>query len=127
MFYLHGGYESGSQYGADYFMDEDVVLVFVNFRLGVLANLNTNQYNARGNAGMKDQVMALRWMNANIGAFGGNASRTTIFGNSGGALSVSGHLLSPMSRGLFQQAIAQSGTLLIHSMTTRTPLNYARG
>lgn len=63
-----------------------------------------------GNYGMKDQVMALRWVRDNIIAFNGDASRVTIFGGSAGSASVGFHMLSPMSKGLFHKAILQSGS-----------------
>ena len=65
-----------------------------------------------GNVGLRDQVMALEWVNANIEYFGGNPNSVTIFGESAGSLSVALHLLSPLSNGLFQRAIIQSGPAL---------------
>lgn len=65
-----------------------------------------------GNAGLKDQVMALEWVKKNIQYFGGNSSDVTLFGESAGAASVHFHVLSPMSAGLFTKAILQSGTAL---------------
>nr|NVI69573.1 acetylcholine esterase [Cucujiformia] len=62
------------------------------------------------NAGFFDQLMALQWIHDNIAAFGGNPNNITLFGESAGAVSVSLHLLSPLSRNLFSQAIMQSGT-----------------
>ncbi|RZF41667.1 hypothetical protein LSTR_LSTR015629 [Laodelphax striatellus] len=63
-----------------------------------------------GNAGLFDQMMALQWVHDNIAAFGGNPRNVTLFGESSGAVSVSLHLLSPLSRNLFSQAIMQSGS-----------------
>ena len=65
-----------------------------------------------GNAGLRDQNLALKWVNENIGKFGGNPEMVTIFGESAGALSVHLQLLSPLSQGLFQRAILQSCTAL---------------
>lgn len=65
-----------------------------------------------GNYGMKDQVMALRWVQENIVKFGGDPDHVTIFGESAGGASTGYHLLSPMSKGLFHKAILQSGTPL---------------
>jgi hypothetical protein len=63
--------------------------------------LNTEDEQSYGNMGMKDQVMALEWVQKNIANFGGDPSRVTIFGTSAGAASVHYHILSPMSKGLF--------------------------
>lgn len=65
-----------------------------------------------GNNGLKDQNMALKWVQQNIVNFGGNPDRVTLFGNSAGAASVSFHMLSNQSAGLFHAAIIQSGSAL---------------
>ncbi|XP_067007332.2 esterase FE4 [Anabrus simplex] len=114
MVYFHGGgfaYGSASatDYGADYLVDQGVVLVTVNYRLGILGFLCLNDPVAPGNAGLKDQVVALRWVQKNIAKFGGDPNNVTIFGESAGGSSVQMHMLSPMSKGLFCRAIAQSG------------------
>lgn len=67
---------------------------------------------------MKDQVLALKWVQKNIKHFGGNASKVTIAGYSAGGFSVTAHMASTMSKGLFHRAIAMSG-----SITTAMPLN----
>lgn len=100
--YIHGGafaFSSGNDYGPKYFMDQNVILVTFNYRLGALGFLNVGDDAYPGNLGMKDQVMALRWIRDNIYAFGGDPNRVTIFGDSSGSASVSYHILSPMSRG----------------------------
>jgi acetylcholinesterase len=75
-----------------------------------LGFLYFDQPGAPGNMGMLDQVMALQWIHSNIAFFGGNPNNITLFGESAGAASVSMHLLSPLSRNLFSQAIMQSGS-----------------
>jgi len=112
-------------------MDEDVVLVTFHYRLGVLGicgtqnssicppersitynglgNLNTKSSHARGNQGHKDQVMALQWVQSNIHPFGGDSSRVTIFGESGGGMHVTAHLLSRMSSGKISSALTEGG------------------
>ncbi|XP_033229048.1 esterase FE4-like [Belonocnema kinseyi] len=118
MVWIHGGaFNSGNSsstgYGPDYLLDEDVVFVSLNYRLGILGFLSTGDLEAPGNFGLKDQVLALKWVQKNIRAFGGNPERVTIFGQSAGAISVGLHLLSDASNGLFQQAIMQSGSVLV--------------
>ncbi|XP_013141548.1 PREDICTED: cholinesterase 1-like, partial [Papilio polytes] len=114
MVWIHGGgFSSGSgsdeMYGPDYLVRNDVILVSFNYRLEVLGFLCLDTEDAPGNAGMKDQVAALRWVQKNISNFGGDPNNVTIFGESAGGSSVSFHLLSPMSKGLFKRAIPQSG------------------
>jgi para-nitrobenzyl esterase len=95
-----------------------VVVVTTNYRLGPLGFLahpeldKESGNNGSGNYGLLDQVAALQWVQRNIGAFGGDPSRVTIFGQSAGAESVFIHLVSPVSMGLFHQAIVGSGPLL---------------
>jgi juvenile-hormone esterase len=90
-------------------MDEEVVLVTINYRLGVFGFLSTGDASIRGNMGLKDQVLSLKWIKENIEAFGGNPDQITIFGESAGGASVHYLLLSPQTPGLFQRAISQSG------------------
>ncbi|KAI5639531.1 carboxylesterase family domain-containing protein [Phthorimaea operculella] len=115
MVWIHGGgYHWGSGnddlYGPEFLVRQGVILVTFNYRLGVLGFLSLDTVDAPGNAGMKDQVAALRWVKTNIKNFGGDPENITIFGESAGAGSVSLHLLSPMSKGLFKRAIIQSGS-----------------
>nr|CAH7751053.1 unnamed protein product [Callosobruchus chinensis] len=106
------GYSDSDYLGPQYFMDRSVVLVTFNYRLGVLGFLSTNDDASPGNYGLKDQVMALQWVQDNIENFGGNKDKVTIFGQSAGAASVHYHMLSPLSRGLFHQGISESGSAL---------------
>lgn len=93
-------------------MEQNVVLVTFNYRLEVLGFLCLDNEDVPGNAGLKDQVMALKWVKNNISAFGGDPGNVTIFGCSAGAASTSYHLTSKMSEGLFNKAICQSGVCL---------------
>lgn len=77
----HGGI---SLYGPDYILEEDVVLVTGNYRLGPLGFLSSEDKECSGNFGMKDQVLMLQWVRMNIDKFGGDANSVTIFGNSAG-------------------------------------------
>nr|CAD7259012.1 unnamed protein product [Timema shepardi] len=100
--YIHGGafmFGWGHQYGPKYYMDRDVVYVTLNYRLGVLGFLSTEDEVVPGNNGLKDQVLALKWLQRNIAAFGGNPDSVTISGTSAGGASVHYHYFSPMSRG----------------------------
>ncbi|XP_017776969.1 PREDICTED: venom carboxylesterase-6-like [Nicrophorus vespilloides] len=114
--HIHGGafmFGSGDMYaGEKYLMDTNVVLVTLNYRVGVFGFLSTEDENLPGNIGMKDQVMALKWIKNNIKYFGGNPDSITITGLSAGGASVHFHLLSPLSRGLFSKAISSSGSSL---------------
>ncbi|XP_070160420.1 juvenile hormone esterase-like isoform X2 [Polyergus mexicanus] len=114
MVWIHGGgFSIGSGdafiYGPDYIVRKDVVLVTLNYRLGVLGFLNLNDEVATGNQGMKDVVMALRWVQKNISKFTGDPENVTIFGESAGGAIVHYLTLSPLSEGLFHKAISQSG------------------
>ncbi len=112
MVYIHGGaYETGTalSFPSDYLALHGLVLVVIQYRLGPFGFLTTGDSAAPGNFGMLDQVQALKWVKENIDHFGGDPSKVTIFGESAGATSVALHLLSPLSEGLFHQAIAESG------------------
>lgn len=119
MVWIHGGgFVAGSGktdlYGPDYLISEDVVVVTINYRLGVFGflALEDPSLGVPGNAGLKDQVMALKWVQKNIRYFGGDPNNVTIFGESAGAASCHFLMLSPMARGLFHRCIAQSGSAL---------------
>ena len=112
MVYIHGGaYEYGTAITSpsDFLALHGVVVVVIQYRLGPFGFLTTGDSAAPGNFGMLDQVQALKWVKENIEHFGGDPSKVTIFGLSAGATSVTLHLLSPLSKGLFHQAIAESG------------------
>ncbi|XP_078519004.1 carboxylesterase 5A-like [Lissotriton helveticus] len=116
MVWIHGG---GLTMGSASFIHgsalsayEDVVVVSMQYRLGVLGFLSTGDEHAAGNWGFLDQVAALKWVKESIEDFGGNPDSVTIFGESAGGISTSAHLLSPLSKGLFHRAISQSGVLV---------------
>src|SRR5882724_2752940 len=91
-----------------------VIVVTFNFRVGALGFLSHPAINAEGhpfaNYGIMDQQLALKWVQRNIAAFGGDPDNVTIFGQSGGGTAVMANLQSPLSKGLFHRAINQSGT-----------------
>ncbi|KAH6923654.1 hypothetical protein HPB50_004394 [Hyalomma asiaticum] len=115
--WIHGGgftqgSASYSNYtGAALAAKTGLVVVSMNYRLGMLGFLDANSPEAAGNMGLLDQNMALKWIQQNIREFGGDPSRVTLFGESAGAMSVHAHMLSPVSRGLFQRAYMMSGTM----------------
>ena len=87
----------------------NVVIVSFNYRLGVFGFLYGNSSEAPGNAGYWDQAVAINWTRQYISAFGGNPNDITLFGQSAGSMSVSNHIVSPVTRNYFQKAIMQSG------------------
>ena len=125
--WIHGGaLQTGSgrfdEYGPQYFMEqENTIIVTINYRLGPLGFLSLGNEDVPGNAGFKDQIMALQWVNDNIAKFGGDTVRIAIAGESAGSASVALHLVSPLSNGLFQRAILQSGTGLSPGWHPHTP------
>ncbi|KAL5279788.1 CES5A.2 family protein [Megaselia abdita] len=116
MVWIHGGAWIGGSnhhlmYGPHYLLDQDIVLVAINYRVGPLGFMSTETLDCPGNYGLKDQVEALRWVRQHISSFGGNPDSVTIFGESAGGASVSYLLQSDKPRGLFHRAIPQSGTI----------------
>ncbi|XP_049947769.1 esterase FE4-like [Schistocerca serialis cubense] len=114
IFYIHGGCftQRSSTARPHYYVDQDVIIVTINYRLGLLGFLSTGDEVVPGNMGLKDQTEALRWVQRNIEAFGGDPQKVTILGQSAGGASVHYHVLSPLSKGLFKSAIAMSGSAL---------------
>lgn len=137
MFYIHGGgFFAGSgnteDLGPEYLLARDIVFVTINYRLGILGKavkykslfiptfaslkgflkLEDPSLEIPGNAGLKDIVLALRWVKDNIKNFSGDPCNITIFGNSTGSSAVHYLIYSPLAKGLFHKAIMQSGTAL---------------
>ncbi|ESO88947.1 hypothetical protein LOTGIDRAFT_154015 [Lottia gigantea] len=88
----------------------DLIVITLNYRLGPLGFLTSGDSFARGNFGLWDQHLALKWVNENIESFGGDTKKVTIFGQSAGGVSVIFQALYPGNKGLFQRVISQSGT-----------------
>ncbi|WP_328468990.1 carboxylesterase family protein [Actinoplanes sp. NBC_00393] len=120
MVWIHGGgfvAGSGAQpnYSGEAFARQGVALVTINYRLGrfgffAFPGLTAeHRGEVKGNYGYLDQIAALNWVRRNIAAFGGDPRNVTIFGESAGGVSVHTHLTSPLSRGVFDKAIIQSG------------------
>lgn len=95
-------------------MEQDIVLVTFNYRLGMLGFMSFENaaLEVPGNAGLKDQVLVLSWVRRNIKYFNGDKDNVTLFGQDAGAASVHLHMLSPISKGLFHKVILQSGCAL---------------
>lgn len=106
MVWIHGGaftHGSGNTdlYGPEFLLTEDIVLVTINYRVGILGFLNfeDTKLSVPGNAGLKDMVQALKWVQKNIDKFSGNPKNVTIFGESAGGSSVHFLMLSPLGKG----------------------------
>ncbi|HEY0940988.1 MAG TPA: carboxylesterase family protein [Steroidobacter sp.] len=123
MVWIHGGAlltGSGGEplYNGTKLAERGVVVVSINYRLGALGYLAHPALSAEspdeisGNYGLLDQIEALRWVQRNIAAFGGDPANVTIAGESAGALSVMYLMASPQARGLFHKAIAQSAYMI---------------
>ena len=117
MVWIHGGalvHGNTAQYPADALAAQDVVVVSMNYRMGRLgffahpALTRESPGDPTGNYGYLDQLAALQWVQRNIALFGGDPKKVTLFGESAGGGSVMAHMVSRLSRGLFQRAILQS-------------------
>jgi para-nitrobenzyl esterase len=121
MVWIHGGANTGGAgasdplYEGSRLVSRGVVLVVVEYRLGVFGFLahpdltRESPHHASGNYALLDQVAALRWVHENIATFGGDPNSVTLFGQSAGASNLSALMTSPLARGLFHRAIAESG------------------
>ncbi|UOE94530.1 carboxylesterase/lipase family protein [Alkalihalobacillus sp. LMS39] len=128
MVWIHGGaFVAGSGSGQFYdgtafAKNGDVVVVTLNYRLGILGFLHLGEiggvdYATSGNCGLLDQVAALEWVQENVAMFGGDPSNVTVFGESAGAMSIGVLLAFPSAKGLFHKAILQSGAAAnVHSV-----------
>ena len=115
---LVGGASRDPMYNGSRLASQGIVVVSINYRLGVLGWLahpelsKESTLGVSGNYGLLDQIEALRWVKRNIGAFGGDSSNVTIAGESAGGLSVMYLMASPPARGLFAKAIAESAYMI---------------
>ncbi|KAF7650791.1 hypothetical protein LDENG_00120570, partial [Lucifuga dentata] len=130
MVWIHGG---GLVMGAASQADgsplaayENIIVVIIQYRLGILGFLSTGDEHAQGNWGFLDQLMALKWIQENIEAFGGDPQSVTIAGESAGGICASILTLSPQAKGLFHRAIFQSGVATLGTYTTKHPLPHAK-
>lgn len=120
MFWIHGGANqggsgSGSLYNDGTLLNHGVLIVTINYRLGILGFFahpeltSESPHYASGNYGLMDQILALRWVHENIARFGGDPNNITVFGQSAGSIDTGILMTSPLARGLFQKAIGESG------------------
>jgi para-nitrobenzyl esterase len=122
MFWIHGGGYAGGgssepRHNGDFLPTKGVVLVTINYRLGVFGFLATpelaaEQGGSSGNYGLMDMVAGLSWVKKNIAEFGGDPNNVTIFGESAGSFAVSTLMAAPPAQGLFAKAIGESGGAL---------------
>src|SRR5208282_5835510 len=120
LFWIHGGsneYGEGSAYDPTPLVTQGhIIVVTINYRLGALGwlahPLLDGGANSSGNYGLMDQQFAMRWVNRNIAAFGGDPRKVTIAGESAGAIDACSHLASPTAAGLFRGAIIESGCIV---------------
>lgn len=128
--FIHGGgFQTGSaslEAGPRYLMDRDIVYVNINYRLGAMGFLATGTKESPGNMGMKDQVLALKWIKANIQKFGENPNKITISGMSAGGFSVTSLMISPMAENLFHRVITHSGAITFPMGITVNNLDVAK-
>ncbi|KAJ8714258.1 hypothetical protein PYW08_007878 [Mythimna loreyi] len=120
MVWIHGGaFISGNAQGSasdpTSLLKNDVIVVAINYRLGIYGFMCLDTPAVPGNQGLKDQTLALRWIQENIAAFGGNVTKITLFGESAGGMSVNLHLFS-LNEKLFNQVIIESGSALSYWM-----------
>jgi len=130
MVWIHGGGNMGGSGGWDNLYDgralisHGVVLVVVEYRLGIFGFFShpeltrESPHHASGNYAILDQVAALQWVHDNISGFGGDPGNVTVFGQSAGSIDVLALMASPLSRGLFHRAIAESGGLSLATVQT---------
>ena len=126
--YIHGGgfsYGEGADYDPTKLASAGAVVVTMNYRLGLLGFLAHPAFaqspnGSTGNFGYQDQQAALRWVQQNIGQFGGNAQNVTIVGHSAGGLSVLAQLASPGAKGLFHRAVIQAGAFALEQQSLAT-------
>lgn len=137
MVWIHGGgFVTGASHQALYeastlVAENQVIVVSINYRLGILGFGEWSAWpelEGVSNAGLRDQLLALQWVQEHIAAFGGDAGNVTLFGESAGGMSIACLLASPLARGLFHRAILQSGSpdhVVIRSEAQRITRRFA--
>jgi para-nitrobenzyl esterase len=134
VYFYGGGFSAGdgseSRYDGESMAQKGIVAITINYRLGIFGFFahpelsKEASYHGSGNYGLMDQTAALRWVQANIAAFGGDPARVTIAGESAGSIAVCAQMASPLSKGLFAGAIGESGGMI---KPTLPPVSLADG
>ena len=136
MVWIHGGaFTRGSgslpTYDGENFAKKGVVLVTVNYRLGIFGFFahpeltQESEHHSSGDYGILDEIAALQWVQKNIAAFGGDPRRVLVFGDSAGSSSIGNLVASPLTKGLFQRALGESGAWMGLSVAPMTKLDAA--
>lgn len=115
LFFIHGGFYVGgsgndNEFGPDFIIEKRTILVTFNFRLTTFGFLSLGTPEYSGNMGLKDQLLALKWIHKNIEYFNGDKNKITMIGQSSGAISTHFHILNSESRKYFRNAILVSGS-----------------
>lgn len=131
MVHIHGGayiMGGGASYffGPNYLLEQDVVLVTFNYRLGAFGFLGTDDKTLKSNNGIRDQIMVLKWVKENIEKFGGDPNKVTLIGEDSGAASATILTMSPLAKDLFHGVIALSGNALCDQYISSTPMESAQ-
>lgn len=135
-FWIHGGafdhgFGSEMEFDGDKFVSHDVILVTINYRVGVFGFYadqeltKENNFRTTGNYGLLDQIEALKWVYENIEAFHGDKDRITVFGQSAGAISTQALISSPLTKGMIHSAIFQSGAGIDNGLSSTKKLTDA--
>ena len=138
LFWIHGGALVGGSsreemYDGRRLAERGIIVVSINYRLGVLGWLAHPELSAEspqrlsGNYGLLDQIEALKWVRRNIGAFGGDPEKVTIAGESAGGFSVIYLMVSPLARGLYSRAIAESSYMIAMPELKKSVLGWPSG
>ena len=136
MFWIHGGANEGGTASSALYKDgtlvnHGVILVTVNYRLGMFGFLAhpeltaESSHHASGNYGLMDQILALHWVHDNIALFGGDVNNITVFGQSAGAMDTSLLMTSPLAKSLFHKALAESGASFTRPLLPLSPAEQA--
>ncbi|XP_033727702.1 uncharacterized protein LOC117317000 [Pecten maximus] len=129
MVWIYGGaFTMGSTltYDGSFLASKDVLVVTVNYRLGIFGFLSTEDAAMPGNYGLWDMIEALKWINKNIASFGGDPDSVTVFGESAGGFAASYLAVMPNTAGLFQRFISQSGSAVGFVGVAKNPARAAK-